>query len=269
MPQDEPQLTQPTSPALTAFIAEMERFPVWTLGDVAKIAGIFVLAFIFSMILGIMIASGLPLFKGKPPSALATNALFVAGTELLTYAITFWFVYRLVVHHYGVSLGEGIRWRWPRSSWPLYLLIGIALSLTVQGLARVLPQPGHVPFQDLFQNTSAAWTLTLFGLLIAPPAEELFFRGLLFPALQQKLNFFWSVFLTAFAFSALHGAQYGFYWSPLIGIFIVGVVLTLVRAKANSLAASVIAHMAYNGLIFIVLIYGTQGYKHLQGITGR
>lgn len=246
----------------------MERFPVWTLGDVAKIAGIFVLAFIFSIILGVMIVSGLPSSKGQPTNALISNAPLTAATELLAYGITFWFVYRLIVHHYGVPFGEGIRWRWPRNLWPIYMLAGIALSLVVQGLAHFLPQPGHVPFQDLFHSMSSAWILTFFGLLIAPPAEELFFRGLLFPALQQKLGLWWGVLLTALAFAALHATQYGFYWSPLLAIFIVGVVLTLIRAKANSLAASVIAHVAYNGLLFALLIYGTQGYRHLERITG-
>jgi CAAX protease family protein len=268
VPQDDPQYTQSTSPAISAFIAEMERFPVWTLGDVAKIAGIFVLALIFSIVLGLMIASGLPSFKGEPANALITNAPLTVATELLAYLITFWFVYRLIVSHYGISFMEGIRWRWPRSSWPLYLLIGIALSVTVLALAHVLPQPGHVPFQDFFRTRGSAWILTIFGLLIAPPAEELFFRGLLFPALRKKLNLLWSVLITALAFTALHGSQYGYYWSLLIGMFIVGAVLTLVRERANSLAASVIVHVAYNGLIFVVMIYETQGFKHLEKITG-
>lgn len=246
----------------------MNRFPVWTLTDVATIAGIAFLALLFSGILGVMVASALPWFRGQAMNSLLMDARLAGASQLLAYLITFWFVYRLIVRHYGIPFGEGIRWRWPNSSWPLYVLGGLVLCLLIQGLGHVLPQPRHVPLQDLFRTRLSAWILTVFGIFVGPPAEELFFRGLLFPALERKMNLAWSVLLTALAFTALHGFQLAFGWGPLVGIFIVGVVLTLVRVKADSLAACVVMHMAYNLATFGIVIYATQGYQHLEKITG-
>jgi membrane protease YdiL (CAAX protease family) len=245
----------------------MERFPVWTLADVAKIAIIAFVAIIFSIVLVIMIATGLPWFRGMPMTDVVTDARLATVSQLLAYLITLWFVYRLIVRHYGIPFAEGIRWRWPRISWPVYISGGILLCVAIQALGHMLPQPKHVPLEDLFRTPLAAWLLTIFGTFIGPPAEELFFRGLLFPALDRTMNLFWSVFLTALPFALLHGGQLAFSWSPLLGIFIVGVVLTLVRARAESLAASVLVHMAYNATTFGMVIYATHGFQHLQKLT--
>ncbi len=267
MPQDDPQLNQPSSPALSAFIAEMERFPVWTLADVAKIAIIAFVAIIFSGVLVIMIATGLPWFRGLPMKEVVTDARLATASQLLAYLITFWFVYRLIVRHYGIPFSEGSRWRWPRISWLVYIVGGVFLCISIQALEHVLPQPKHVPLEDLFRTPLAAWLLTIFGTFIGPPAEELFFRGLLFPALNRQMNLIWSVFLTALTFALLHGGQLAFGWAPLLGIFIVGVVLTIVRAKADSLASSVLVHMAYNAATFGIAIYATHGFQNLQKLT--
>ncbi|HEU5402688.1 MAG TPA: CPBP family intramembrane glutamic endopeptidase [Terriglobales bacterium] len=268
MAQDDPQLTQSSSPALSAFIAEMERFPVWTLVDVGKIAIIAFVAIIFSGVLVIMIATGLPWFRGLPMDQIVSDARLATASQLLAYLITFWFVYRLIVRHYGVPFAEGVRWRWPRGSWPVYALGGLVLCLATQALEHVLPQPKHIPLTELFRNPLAAWLLTIFGIFIGPPAEELFFRGLLFPALFRKMNLSWSVLLTALPFALLHAAQLAFGWGPLLGILFVGVVLTLVRAKSDSLAGSLLVHMAYNAATFALVIYATHGFQHLEKIRG-
>lgn len=268
MPQDDPQLTQPSSPALSAFIAEMERFPVWTLVDVAKIAGIAFAAILFSGILVIMIATGLPWFQGMPMDKVLTDARLATASQLLAYLITFWFVYRLIVRHYGAPFAEGVRWRWPRGTWPIYILGGVVLCVATQVLEHVLPQPKHIPLTDLFRTPLAAWLLVIFGTFIAPPAEELFFRGLLFPALARKIYLAGTVVLTALAFTALHAPQLAFGWGPLLGIFFVGVVLTLVRAKADSLSASILVHVAYNAATFGLLIYATHGFQAMEKLNG-
>jgi membrane protease YdiL (CAAX protease family) len=50
-------------------------------------------------------------------------------------------------------------------------------------------------------------------------------------------------------------------------IFLVGVVLTIVRAKTNSVAASVIIHMAYNATITIAMFAATNGFRHLEKLN--
>jgi membrane protease YdiL (CAAX protease family) len=47
-------------------------------------------------------------------------------------------------------------------------------------------------------------------------------------------------------------------------IFIVGLALTTVRAVKKSVAATVLMHMAYNGTIFIVTFFATDGFRHME-----
>ena len=97
--------------------------------------------------------------------------------------------------------------------------------------------------------------------------EELFFRGFLYPVLARRLGLPIAVFLTALGFALLHGAQLMFTWGPVLVIFLVGVVLTMVRARQNSVAASVLIHMAYNGTITAAMFVATDGFRHLEKLN--
>jgi hypothetical protein len=50
-------------------------------------------------------------------------------------------------------------------------------------------------------------------------------------------------------------------------IFLVGLILTVVRAKTNSVAASVLIHMAYNGTITVAMFAATDGFRHLEKLN--
>jgi len=97
--------------------------------------------------------------------------------------------------------------------------------------------------------------------------EELFFRGFLYPVLARRLGLPIAVFLTALGFALLHVAQLGRAWGPVLVIFLVGIVLTVVRAKTNSVAAGVLIHMAYNGTITIAMFAATDGFRHLEKLN--
>ena len=72
------------------------------------------------------------------------------------------------------------------------------------------------------------------------------------------------IFLTALAFALIHGAQLMYAWGPVLVIFLVGLVLTLVRAVTKSVAASLLIHMAYNGTISLAMFAATSGFRHLE-----
>jgi uncharacterized protein len=40
-----------------------------------------------------------------------------------------------------------------------------------------------------------------------------------------------------------------------------------VRVKTQSVAASTIVHGAYNGFVFVTLLFATGGYRHLDRMT--
>jgi hypothetical protein len=103
-----------------------------------------------------------------------------------------------------------------------------------------------------------------FGTLVAPFCEELFFRGLLFPMVLRRLGMFAAVVFTAGLFALIHASQLAHAWAAMTMLFVVGVVLTIVRARAHSLAASVLVHTGYNLALFALLYVGTAGFHDFK-----
>ena len=78
----------------------------------------------------------------------------------------------------------------------------------------------------------------------APVAEELFFRGFLYTGLRQRLGFKGAAIVASAIFAAAH-------IHPLtyLPIFVIGIILTWVYSQTGSLAAPMLVHAAYNGVI--------------------
>ena len=94
--------------------------------------------------------------------------------------------------------------------------------------------------------------------------EELFFRGFLYPVVARRLGVIWGILLTALPFGLIHAFQYGYAWGAVLIIFLVGVVLTAVRAMTKSVASSFLAHVGYNGTLMVLAAWATDGFKHME-----
>jgi membrane protease YdiL (CAAX protease family) len=184
----------------------------------------------------------------------------------LAYLLIFGFMVLIVTRVPGQDFWQAIRWNWPKN-WSAYLLAGVALSFTLQGIAHFLPIPKEVPMDRFFRTPSEAWALSLFGVTFAPLLEELFFRGFLYPVLVRRFGIAIAVLTTAAGFSLIHAPQLGRAWGPVLVIFMVGLALTLTRAITKSVAASLLVHMAYNGTLSILLFVGTDGFRHLERLN--
>ena len=141
------------------------------------------------------------------------------------------------------------------------------LSIVLQILASRLPIPKNLPIDTFFRTPAEAWVLGIFSVTLAPLMEELFFRGFLYPVLARGMGMTPAIFITAFAFALTHGQQLTYSWGPVLVIFLVGVVLTMVRAYKNSVAAGVVVHMAYNGTITVLMFVATDGFRHLDKLN--
>ena len=65
----------------------------------------------------------------------------------------------------------------------------------------------------------------------------------------------------------LHAQQVAHIWAALVGLFSISLVLTFVRVKTQSVAASTLVHASYNGFIFLMTLIATGGYRHLDRMT--
>jgi hypothetical protein len=121
-----------------------------------------------------------------------------------------------------------------------------------------------MPIDEFFNTPAEAWSLTIFGVTLAPLIEELFFRGFLYPVLARRLGVVLAIILTAAGFGLIHGPQLGRAWGPVLVIFIVGIALTVTRAVTKSVATGILVHIGYNGTLSALLFWASDGFRHLE-----
>jgi uncharacterized protein len=236
--------------------------PPWSGWDVVAL---FVLTFVAMVLCIFLTGYATRLYFAPHASVMAVllrPEVIVIG-QLLAYMIILLLMYKLVRNHTDVPVREAIRWNWPRN-WTTYLLAGLGLEICLLPFAYLLPMPKNLPMDEFFKTAHDAYVLSIFGILFAPLFEELFFRGFLYPVLARRLGMGASIVLTTIFFALVHGQQLGFSWGPVLVIFLVGLVLTIVRAVKKSVAATVLMHMAYNSTIFIVAYIATDGFRHME-----
>jgi uncharacterized protein len=227
---------------------------------------------IVALFVGVFAALFIAHWRLYPHTALGEIAripLVVVAGQCLAYLLILAYMYVLVTRERRrPDFLAAIHWNWPSgSALAICLMAGILLSVSLQILAHFLPIPKDLPIDTFFRTPAEAWALGLLSITLAPLMEELFFRGFLYPVLARGLGLPVAVFLTALGFAALHGSQLMFSWGPVLVIFLVGLVLTLVRAKTNSVAAGVIIHTAYNGTITVAMFAATDGFRHLEKLN--
>jgi uncharacterized protein len=171
----------------------------------------------------------------------------------------------LVEGKYHVRFGPAIHWRWPGSRSWMFIGIGV-LTVTLDFLSRFLPMPKNTPFEQFFERPLDAYLISIFAVTLGPLMEELFFRGFLYPVIARRWGMFWGIFLTALPFGLMHSMQYGNAWSAVLVIFLVGVVLTTVRAVTESVASSFLVHVGYNATLMLLAALATGGFRHMDKV---
>jgi len=240
--------------------------PVWNGWDLLKLVSITIAALAISLI-GTLLAARRWVYPHADIAELARNAVVVVLGQGIGYVIVFLYMYVLVTRERrSSSFWNAIHWNWPLNP-ATYLMWGVGLSIALQLLAHLLPIPKNLPIDNFFRTPAEAWMLTIFGITLAPLMEELLFRAFLYPVLNRRLGLAAAILLTAAGFASLHGSQLKFAWGPLLVIFLVGLTLTIVRARKNSVAAGLLMHVAYNSTISALMFIATDGFRHLEKLN--
>jgi len=240
--------------------------PAWDGWDILRLIFITIVA-LFVGVFTVLFLARVWVYPHRSLGELARVPLVIVAGQSLAYLLILAYMYVLVTRERRrPDFLAAIHWNWPTNI-AGYVLAGFALSLGLQGLAHLLPIPKELPIDSFFKTPAEAWALSILSVTLAPLMEELFFRAFLYPVLARRLGLLVAVFVTALAFAMLHGAQLMFSWGPVLVIFLVGMVLTMVRARTNSVAAGVLIHMAYNGTIAIAMFVATSGFRHLEKLN--
>lgn len=258
----------------------------YTLGIL--LIGTIVMLLVSLVVLGIGRAMHLlpPLHQLKPNEMPVVTIL----TEGLSYALTAVLIVPLFRRMWQRPFAEVLRigLSAARQNIAKLVLLGIVVSVLAQLAQSRMTLPKEMPIDAFFKTRADVWMVALFGTLIAPLAEELFFRGFLFRGLAIAYDWItqphtpearnaWhttdtvspaaiivSGVITSILFGALHAAQLGFAWNAVAILSVVGGILTAVRVRFDSVAASSLVHIAYNGFIFAVIFVATDGFRHLD-----
>lgn len=100
--------------------------------------------------------------------------------------------------------------------------------------------------------------MTLGALALAPPVEELLFRGLLYGGYRRSLGPVWAAGLTTFLFCLLHGTQ--MFRSGLYAVGMTGMALAALwfRLRSESIGPAVAVHLGHNAALTAVFLYFTR-----------
>lgn len=213
-----------------------------------------------------------------------------AVAQAISYVLTLAFAWWLFPRLWERSFLHGLQWNVlaVHRRWYWIVPAAIAMSALAQFSLRFVSAPKNSPMNQLLGTTSGAWLMTAFGVLLAPLAEEIAFRGFLLPALATAYDWLamertpagfqrWQnsamhsraalVFAAIFSsvpFALMHAGQLEHAWGALGILYGVSLVLSTVRIRTNSVACSVLMHATYNLTVFAVLFVGTDGYRHME-----
>jgi hypothetical protein len=236
---------------------------------------------------------------GKSPASNHAGAIEVlhpkvqVAIEAATYAIALlaaWLFYPLAWRR---PFFDGLSWNWAAARAQLGKLAGLGLLLgaMMQIVTYFITPPKTMPIDDFFATASDAWLITFFGVVVAPIFEEIAFRGFLLPAFAIAYDWLslprteaararwttttditpgayaFSAVFTSVLFALIHAQQVAHLWAALLVLFSVSLLLTYVRVKTQSVAASTIVHSAYNAFVFLTVLIATGGYRHLDRMT--
>jgi uncharacterized protein len=236
--------------------------PVWNGWDVLQITGLTLLTL---FIVQFLVVVGAHRFTYPHESwfEVAQKPVLALLSQLLTYAAVALYMILLVEGKYHTRFWLGIRWNWPGIAGVSLVGLGV-IMLSLDFLGRFLPMPKETPFDQFFANPSDAYLTAAFAVSLGPLMEELFFRGFLYPVIARRMGAVWGILLTALPFGLIHFFQYGRSWGAVLIIFLVGVVLTTVRAVTKSVASSFLTHVGYNGTLMVLAALQTDGFRHMD-----
>ncbi len=229
------------------------------------IAGFLMLTFLAVIV--VTAAHHLPRFRDINPTAVFKNVAFGVALQTAAYAVALGFMALLIARKSQRGFFREISWNAPTARGGLTAIFGGVAMAVGSLMCSVLLQkwiPKELPIDSYMKTRASAYAVALFGILVAPLMEELFFRGFLYPALARKIGVGASVLFTAAGFALMHEGQLARAWAPLLVIFLVGVCLTVVRAATKSVAFTVLMHVSYNTTLFALMFLVTEGFRQMK-----
>jgi membrane protease YdiL (CAAX protease family) len=237
---DHPELPEGIVPPA----ARQPRWP-WWLPPLALL-GTFAIATV-ALIIGLAVSG-----TTKPTPAVSLAATFVQDVSLIACAVLFSFLAgKPSAAQFG--LRPTPFWRavgWLLVAWVGFFVFSAFWSVLMKAVGVKLDD--NLPQQLGADKSTAALVATaVLVCVVAPIAEEFFFRGFFFTALRGSVGLWWAAAITGLVFGLIH-----FKLEFLAPLAVLGFALCLLYAKTGSLLPCIALHALNNSLAFGV----TQGW---------
>jgi len=137
----------------------------------------------------------------------------------------------------GRALRAGLGWG---------VLAWIGSTIVIVAVGWLLEQLGQPPQPEAAERAIAMldpWVVILAVVFLAPVAEEIFFRGVVFNAWLREAGRKWAYIGSAALFAAIHLSLLS-----LLPIFVLGLALAWVYERTGNLLAPIVMHATVNGI---------------------
>lgn len=150
----------------------------------------------------------------------------------------------------------------------LELVYAIALAGVMMGAAivfeKLLPHRETSLEKLLKLSYSVRVMVAALAVLTAPLVEEVVYRGVLYAGIERDWGKSAGVVVVTFLFALVHAPQYWGSYAALTAITTLSLSLTLLRAWTGKLAPCVVAHLVYNGVQAVALLFAPDNAANNQ-----
>lgn len=223
-----------------------------------------VLLFLAALVPSALVGEALKRVLSQSLDARTANIVTLFLSSLVLYSILLVPMWLLVTRRYGgdaaslgfnrENLGSGLKWGFGLGVPVIAVAIAaipLAKWLYTEGYRSVYHKSPSIPPglgpTDPGSNPGLWFLFVVAIVVLAPVAEEIFFRGYLYPSLRNKLGIFFAVLVNGILFSAAHFDLLGF-----LPRFILGCGLALIYERSRNISGPICAHALYNGTLIIL-----------------
>ncbi|MFT5356257.1 MAG: hypothetical protein ACI9KE_003480 [Polyangiales bacterium] len=144
--------------------------------------------------------------------------------------------------------------RWKRAGgWVLLIVAGVVIFRVGRLVAGFIPSTGLAPIEAALAAPSGSLAIGLIATL-APLAEEIFFRGFVYTALENRFGKNVAFVASWGLFAVAHLPQQWGAWGAFASVALAGFAFTLIRRLTGSSLASGVAHVTHNGFINVLAL---------------
>jgi len=191
-------------------------------------------------------ADAVALVLGEGEVSLPGGVALLVSTQLAMLLVAWLFVFRPRALVALPPLVGSEPWRAVRAGIGWGVLAWVGASLLLLAVVTLLERLGIPPEPETAEQAVALlepWLVVLAVVILAPLAEEVFFRGVVFNAWLRERGRRWAFISSSLLFAVIH-----FSLVALLPILLLGLALAWVYARTGSLLAPIAMHATVNGI---------------------